>query len=122
MKAGATEAQLEARARQRLEGLAHQQAKEQRRRIGQLPATPMAVVEHHSQLVQLHNLVEQFGAPCVGKLHIWGSEDRQVQRIAAAMCTACPVIDECGAYAEAAGEPGGVWGGKVWPTSNRRKT
>lgn len=108
-----SESQRVARERQRLEGWALQSQREERRRIGQLPKTPGAVVAHRAKLVELHTLVEQFGAPCQTNPKAWLSEDRQVQKMAAAMCTACPVIEECGTYAEAAGEPGGVWGGVV---------
>ncbi|WP_366139797.1 WhiB family transcriptional regulator [uncultured Modestobacter sp.] len=38
---------------------------------------------------------------------------------AASLCAGCPVLAECRAYAVAAREPHGVWGGLTW--SDRRR-
>lgn len=61
---------------------------------------------------QLHRLILADGpTPCAGAgRDRWLGTDRQ-QRTAAAACMSCPVLDACAAYADAAGETFGVWGG-----------
>lgn len=51
--------------------------------------------------------------PCAGPASgHWHGEDMQ-QRLAAVACLDCPLMLACDAYAVAAGERWGVWGGKT---------
>jgi WhiB family redox-sensing transcriptional regulator len=48
-----------------------------------------------------------------------GPSRRRRERAAKAVCATCPVVDQCLAWALAAGEPYGVWGG-LSPEERRR--
>lgn len=50
-------------------------------------------------------------------VELWWEEDGE--RRAAALCQACPVLGECAAYAVAADERWGVWGGSS-PSARKR--
>lgn len=60
----------------------------------------------------LANLAEwEMPPPCVGSSS-WVSEDHDERAMAARLClTSCPIVPECHAAAEAAGERFGVWAG-----------
>lgn len=50
--------------------------------------------------------------PCRGPSRdAWVEEDRKRQEFAADQCHACPVLEQCGAYAITYAEPTGTWGG-----------
>ena len=50
--------------------------------------------------------------PCAGST-AWTGEDRDARARAARLCrNACPLLARCGAYADAAGETWGVYGGR----------
>jgi hypothetical protein len=52
-------------------------------------------------------------AKCVGLGDVmFPNADRELARQAIAICQTCPVTVECGAYAEAGREKGGIWGGR----------
>lgn len=48
---------------------------------------------------------------CQQDPELWWSTSTPDIRAAKAYCSDCPLIEECGAYAIAAREPYGVWGG-----------
>lgn len=48
----------------------------------------------------------------------WFSDEQQQQQRAAQLCQACPALQACTAYAIAANETAGVWGGT---TPNQRR-
>ncbi|MGP9537012.1 WhiB family transcriptional regulator [Brachybacterium sp. AOP43-C2-M15] len=50
--------------------------------------------------------------PCAGwQRELWHGETKAEQAAAVRLCLECPVMVECAAYADAAGERWGVWGG-----------
>lgn len=68
----------------------------------------------YSRLIeQVHAAVEGgVEVPCVGPdSGEWTSDDPADQERAADRCWDCPLVFQCRAYAIAAGEPAGVWGG-----------
>jgi len=51
--------------------------------------------------------------PCSGPGNtIWTSEELSERREAEALCVGCPVVTECGQYADTGKEKFGVWGGQ----------
>ena len=55
-------------------------------------------------------LVDVDAVPCRDRIE-WISAEAQDRQYAVAHCSRCPVLHQCGAYAQAAGERSGVWGG-----------
>lgn len=49
--------------------------------------------------------------PCAVDPAAWHADDPAVREAAADACWDCPVLDRCAAYADAAMERYGVWGG-----------
>lgn len=50
--------------------------------------------------------------PCRGvEAPAWTAADAETLEVAALLCEACPALEECRAYAIAAGEGGGAYGG-----------
>ena len=50
--------------------------------------------------------------PCMTDPAPFVSDDQAERRMAAYSCTACPVVSECAAFADANAEPAQVWGGR----------
>lgn len=50
-----------------------------------------------------------------------GHQHRVTAREALELCWGCPVMDECGAYAESDRAMSGVWGGRVWRVDRRKE-
>lgn len=64
--------------------------------------------------ITLHEQIAETpgGSPCAGPdRNDWTSNTRAVQKRAADRCLDCPALTACHAYARAAGERDGVWGG-----------
>lgn len=64
----------------------------------------------------LQELLAVTSTPCQADPEAWFATrarpaDAEVQAWAVASCLACPALEVCGAYALAAGERDGVWGG-----------
>lgn len=92
---------------------------------GSTPLRPVPVsassTEAPPEAGELHaRLLQQVGAaideghsiPCVGPdAAAWTSDDLPDQQRAADRCWDCPLVFQCRAYAVAADEPAGVWGG-----------
>lgn len=53
--------------------------------------------------------------PMRGTVHIGGTEMTRAERIerARAVCTACPVLDDCAVYIKRFPEPEGVWAATI---------
>lgn len=58
--------------------------------------------------LELTAAAEQHHPPCRGRTD-WTDDDRAVRAEAAAACGHCSLLEPCGTYAQAAGEPFGVW-------------
>lgn len=64
--------------------------------------------------VDLREALVGVRTPCQSSdAEAWWSDDRATLAIAADACGLCPVLWQCRAYADAAGERWGVWGGQV---------
>ena len=62
--------------------------------------------------------------PCLDRKRAewWHAEDAEQRRQAAQLCHLCPLMVQCDAYAVAAGERYGTWGGKDrTPVDGRRR-
>jgi hypothetical protein len=76
--------------------------------------TPPEPGELYSRLIEQVHVAVDNGAnvPCVGSdAGEWTSDDPADQERAADHCWDCPLVFQCRAYAIAAGESAGVWGG-----------
>jgi WhiB family redox-sensing transcriptional regulator len=71
-----------------------------------------------SQFTALMNATIQATLPCNSGQE-WWSEDQRLMARAAALCGACSLLVPCRAYALAANEPTGVWGG-LTPAQRRQ--
>ncbi|WP_432542320.1 WhiB family transcriptional regulator [Kineococcus sp. SYSU DK002] len=49
--------------------------------------------------------------PCRGRTEDLYADDHRARRQAAALCADCPVLAQCGAFADANGERFGIWAG-----------
>ena len=59
--------------------------------------------------------------PCLSRhRHLWTSDERAEQDVAASMCLACPALASCRTYADKFPEPAGVWGGRLPVIKQRR--
>lgn len=66
------------------------------------------------------NATANAALPCRGGAEEWWSDDdTRLQRRAAELCRACSLVDVCKAYALAAREVKGVWGGTT-PLDHKR--
>lgn len=68
---------------------------------------------------ELMNTTVHATLPCGGSGEEWFSEDPRLQQRAATLCRACALLPVCRAYAIAAGEKAGVWGGTT-PLDRKR--
>lgn len=50
--------------------------------------------------------------PCAGEPAAWYAEAPEARQEAAQACSGCPALVPCARYADVAGEPAGVWGGR----------
>ena len=91
------------------------------------PEAPPEPGDMYSRLIeQVHAAVEGgVEVPCVGpNSGEWTSDDPADQERAADQCWDCPLVFQCRAYAIAAGESAGVWGGfapELERAQNRRR-
>lgn len=60
---------------------------------------------------RLSRLLIDYQPPCTHKPEQWWSFDPDDIEAAVVGCYRCRVLAECGRYADAAGEPFGVWAG-----------
>lgn len=77
-----------------------------------VPADPGTL---YAQLLhEVHECANAESIPCLGPGgEAWTSDDYDDQQIAADRCLDCPAMFLCRAYAEAAGEKAGTWGGET---------
>lgn len=89
----------------------------ERRRRRQAPRAAVRRVEvTHADLNHALLLAKERGheVPCLGPgREAWTSDDYDDQQTAADRCYDCPAMLLCRAYAEAAGEKAGTWGGET---------
>ena len=79
-----------------------------------LPRAPgriTATSEQREELLQAVALHERAGAPTPCRAEPFTADDPAARARAAENCGGCPLRSLCRAYAVAAGEPWGVWGG-----------
>lgn len=82
-------------------------------------AVPRAAVD---EWVALTDALAELGRPpaCAEAPKMWWSKRPIDVEYAIEACMACPVFEECRAYAVAAGEREGVWGGSRRNVRSRR--
>jgi hypothetical protein len=71
-----------------------------------------------TEFTSLMNAAARATLPCNGGTE-WFSDDPRLQQRAAQLCRACTLLPVCRAYAMAAGEKEGVWGGTT-PLDRKR--
>jgi hypothetical protein len=72
-----------------------------------------------AEFTALFNARSQAVLPCNGGAEEWWSNNPRLQARAATLCLACSLLLPCRAYALAAGEKAGVWGGMT-PLDRKR--
>lgn len=87
----------------------------------------MSLIPAHAvrEWIALHDAIETAGdhaIPCrIGSPDRWTSRSTKQTDTAAAACQRCPAITACAAYADAAPETSGVWGGHRRTTTRPHK-